>query len=220
MMLFIKAANPLFPKILKNGPFIPQQEVAERTVGTVTIPRSYEAKDPFKWTKTEKEKVALDSHLMLIIIDSMELSIFANIASCTSAKEMMDHIEIICEGTEEVREKMRQILVTRYEAFMAQPKESITEMFERFYRLVTELQMNMKAYSTKELNLKLLLSTPNHQEQRVISLRERYFNKISYDVLYGVLKTHELELLQKRAIPANQGKMVNTLCALIVNKLI
>ena len=57
---------------------------------------------------------------------------------------MWDHIEILCEGTEEVKENRRQILVTQYEAFMAQPRESITEMFERFHKLVTELQMNEK----------------------------------------------------------------------------
>ena len=101
---------------------------------------------------------------------------------------------------------------------MAQPKESITDMFERFHRLVIELLMNGKDYSTKELNMKFLLSAPNHLEQRVISLRDRDLNKVTYDVLYGILKTHELELLQKRAIQANQGKMINTSCALIVNK--
>ena len=155
---------------------------------------------------------------MPILIDSMEMSMFANIASCTSAKEMWDHIEVLCEGTEEVRENKKQILVTQYEAFMAQPKESVTDMFERFHRLVTELLMNGKDYSTKELNMKFLLSAPNHLEQRVISLRDRDLNKVTYDVLYGILKTHELELLQKRAIQANQGKMINTSCALIVNK--
>ena len=103
MLLFIKAANPLYPEILKNGPFIPQQEIPEKTIGTLTIPRSYEANDPSKWTETKKEKVALDSHLMLIHIDSMDNSMFRNIASSNSAKEMWDHIEILCEGTEEVR---------------------------------------------------------------------------------------------------------------------
>lgn len=44
MMLFIKASHPLYPEILKNGPFVPQQEIPEKTVGTITIPRAYEAK--------------------------------------------------------------------------------------------------------------------------------------------------------------------------------
>ena len=85
---------------------------------------------------------------------------------------------------------------------MAQPKEGITEVFERFHMFVNELQLNGKTYSTKELNMKFLLTVPNHLEPRVNALRERDLSKISYDVLYGVLKTHELELIQKRATQA------------------
>lgn len=66
--------------------------------------------------------------------------------------------------------------------------------------------------------MKFLLAVPNHIEPRVNAPRERDLSKISYDVLYGVLKIHELELIQKRATQANQGNMVNTLCALIVNE--
>ena len=98
MLLFIKAANPMFPDILRKGPFVPIQEIADTTVGTQTIRGSIVAKDPSKWTETEREKVALDSHLMHILIDSMEMSMFANIASCQSAKEMWDHIEVLYEG--------------------------------------------------------------------------------------------------------------------------
>ena len=112
MLLFIKAANPIFLDILRKGPFVPIQEIADTTVGTQTIRGSIVAKDPSKWTEPEREMVALDSHLMLIIIDSMEMSMFANIASCQSAKEMWDHIEVLCEGTEEVKENKKQILVT------------------------------------------------------------------------------------------------------------
>ena len=119
MMLFIKATNPMFPDILKNGPFIPLEEIPETTSGIAIIPAYMKPKDQSKWNDTEKEKVALDSHLQLIIIDSMELSMFRNIASYKTTKEMWENIEILCEGTEEVRENKRQILVSQYEAFMA-----------------------------------------------------------------------------------------------------
>lgn len=215
MMLFMKATNPMFLEILKNGPFIPLEEVPASTSGTVTILASYKPKDPSKWNDTEKEKVALDSHLQLIIIDSMELSMFVNIAAYTTAKEVWENIEILCEDTEEVGDNKKQILVSQYEAFMAQPKEGITEVFERFHKLINDLQLSGKVYTKKELNMKFLLTVPTHLEGRVSSLKERDMNKISYDVLYGVLKTHEFELIQKRAIQAKQGSMVNTSCALI-----
>lgn len=65
------------------------------------------------------------------------------------------------------------------------------------------------------MNIKFLLTVPNLLESRVNSLRDRGLNRITYDVLYGILKTHELELVQKRDIQTSQGAMVNTSCALI-----
>ena len=99
MTMFIKAVNPIFLEILKNGPFIPQKEIPEATVGTEVVPAYYIPKEPSKWTEVEREKVALDIHLQLIIIDSMDMSMFGNIAACVSANEMWDHIEVLCEGT-------------------------------------------------------------------------------------------------------------------------
>ena len=153
MMLFMNATNPMFPEILKNGPFVPVEEVPETTAATSIVPATVKAKDPSKWNDSEKEMVALDSHLQLIIIDSMELSMFGNIASYKTAKEMWENIEILCEGTEEVRENKRQILVSQYEAFMAQPKEGITEVFVRFHKLVNDLPLSGKVYTKKEMNL-------------------------------------------------------------------
>ena len=87
MMLFMMATNPMFPDILKNRPFVPLVEILEITSGTSIIPATMKPKDPSRWNDSEKEKVALDSHLQLIIIDSMELSMFGNIASYKTAKK-------------------------------------------------------------------------------------------------------------------------------------
>lgn len=50
---------------------------------------------------------------------------------------------------------------------------------------------------------------------RVNLLRDKDLNRTSYDVLYGILKTHELKFIQNRAIQTSQDAMVNTSCALI-----
>lgn len=76
----------------------------------------------------------------------------------------------------------------------------------------------LHTYTTKELKMKFILTVPNHLEPSINSLRDRDLTKVSYDVPYGVINTHELELLQKRAIQANQGSMVNTSCDLIVDE--
>ena len=71
----------------------------------------------------------------MIPVDSLDISIFSNIVAFNTAKGVRNHIEVLCEGTEEVKENKKHILVSQYEAFMAQPKEDITEVFERFHKL-------------------------------------------------------------------------------------
>jgi len=113
---------------------------------------------------------------------------------------MWKKIELLCEGSEEVRENQKQILVSQYEAFMANQGEELTIMFERFSKLLGELQLHGKPYDKKEVNLKFLLTLPNHLESRVTAIREgRNLNNVSRETLYGVLKSYELEYFQKRA---------------------
>lgn len=71
----------------------------------------------------------MDGCLQLIIIDFMNFTMFRSIAPYENAKRMWYHIEVLCEGTEEVRENIKHILVSQYEAFMDNPKKEIIEMF-------------------------------------------------------------------------------------------
>ena len=103
MMLFIKMANPFYIQILKNGPFIPMVRVEESTDGDMVIPAHFAQKDPSEYSDPEKEKVSLDSSLQLILIESLDNVMYNNIVNCDTAKQIWEKIEILCEGTEEVR---------------------------------------------------------------------------------------------------------------------
>ncbi|KAK1385648.1 hypothetical protein POM88_023383 [Heracleum sosnowskyi] len=46
ILLFIKAANPLYPGILENGPFIPRKEIEATTVNGEIVPAHWVPKDP------------------------------------------------------------------------------------------------------------------------------------------------------------------------------
>ncbi|KAK1382655.1 hypothetical protein POM88_020390 [Heracleum sosnowskyi] len=84
---------------------------------------------------------------------------------------------------------------------------------------MTELQIHGKYYDRKELNVKFLLTLPEHLEHKVTAIREgRNLNNISLETLYGVLKSYELEFFQKRAILAgSRGKMANMSGALVAH---
>ena len=64
---------------------------------------------------------------------------------------MWDTIGMIMEGTEEVRENRLDILTSQYEAFKSLPGESVTQVFERFNRLINELNIQGKKYPLREI---------------------------------------------------------------------
>jgi hypothetical protein len=103
---------------------------------------------------------------------------------------------------------------------MAKPGEELTLMFESFSKLLAELQIHGKFYEKKETNIKFLLTLPEHLEHRVAAIREgRDLNTVSLETLYGVLKSYELELFQKRAIQnGSKGKMANMSGALVAQE--
>ena len=103
---------------------------------------------------------------------------------------------------------------------MAKSNEGHTEVFERFNKIINDLQLHGKFYDKKEINLKFFFTLPDHLEHKVSAIREgRDMSKATFETLYGVLKIYELELFQKRAIQiGNRGNMVNTLNALVGQK--
>ena len=203
--LFIRTTNSDYLKILKNGPFVPMKIIPETTVDGVRVPQRSTPKHPTEFTDSEKEVVALDTSLQLISVDYMDSDMFHQILNCTSAKHLWDTIELIMEGTEEVKENQLDILMSPYEAFKSLPTETITQVIERYNRLLNKLSIHGKNYPLRETNKKFMLTLPHHVEHRVSSIRERDdFNTMSLEKLYGKLKTYEMEQ-EQRVIIYGQG---------------
>ena len=198
MNLFIRKTNSGYMKILKNGPFVPMKIIPETTVGGVQVPQRSTPKNPTKFTDSVKDVVALDTILQLIIVDSMDFDMCRQILNCTSAKHMWDIVELIMEGTYEVKENRLDILTYQYEAFKSLPAKTITQVFLPYNRLLNELSIHEKIYPLRETNMKFMLTLPHHIEHGVSSIRERDdFNTMSLEKLYRKLKTYEMEHEQR-----------------------
>ena len=92
-------------------------------------------------------------------------------------------------------------------------------MFGRFNKLINDLQLHDKYYEAEEVNLKFLLTLPDHLERKNSAIREgRDLSRITLEVLYGILKTYELEMIQRKLLRAGQGHVVDSSSALIVNE--
>lgn len=197
MLLFIKASNPGYLKVLKDGPHVPTKEIP----GAEDAPSITVRKPLSEFTDDEKDQIGWDTNLQLIIVDSLDDEMNHQIMNCDSAKHMWDTVEMIMEGTEEVQENRLDILTSQYEAFKSLPGESVTQVFERFNKLLNELSIKGKKYPLRETNRKFMLTLPHHLEHKVSSIRERDdFSTMTLEKLYGKLKTHEMEQEQRKII--------------------
>ena len=156
----------------------------------------------------------LDTNIQYFIVDSMDPNMCHQILNCVSAKHMWDTIGVIMEGTDEVRENRVDILTSQYEAFKSLAGETITQVFERFNKLLNELMVNNKTYPQREINRKFMLTLPYHVEHKAQSIRDMVnFNSMTLEKLFGKLKTYEMEQ-EQRAIIYGPGTVDSKTAAL------
>ncbi|KAK1361712.1 hypothetical protein POM88_046186 [Heracleum sosnowskyi] len=215
MLLFLQVANVKYLGVLNYGPKLPMI-VEEEQIENDVVSRAARMypNDPKDYTADEKEDASLDSCLQLILVDCLDPVMHNHVLNCVSAKHIWDTIEIINEGKEEVRENKMEILTSSYEHFRSNPGEGISEVFERYNKLINDRNLHGKNYTIKEINKKFLLTLPSHLEHRISAIRKaRDLGEISLERLYGVLKTYELEQIQQKEIYGT-GKIVSTSTAL------
>ena len=113
MTLLIRATYPLYMGILENGPFVPLKLIPESVTKTgERIPQKFMPKDLSDFSDTEKDKVALDTSLQLIVVESLDTAMLNQVINYSIAKQMWDTIELLMEGTTKVKENRINILTS------------------------------------------------------------------------------------------------------------
>ena len=154
----------------------------------------------------------MDINLQLILVESLDPIMFNHVVNCKYAKHIWETIEAINEGIEEVKGNILEILTSEYEHFKSTSDEGISEVFERYNKLINKLNLHGKFYTQKEINMKFLLTLPSHLEHKITAIREsRDMNEVSLERLYGVLKTYELEPIQQKEIYGKKEWLVHLL---------
>ena len=216
MMLFLQVSNPKYLCVLKNGPKIPMVIVAESIENNIVViaARTY-PKDPADYTPDEKEDASLDINLQMILVDSLDPIKYNHVVNYKDAKHIWETIKTMNEETQEVRENRPEILTSEYEHFKSTSGEGLSEVFERYNKVINKLNLHGEFYTQKEINIKFLLALPTHLEHRITAIREsRDMNEVSLERLYGVLNTYELEQIQQKEI-YGKGRVVSASTALV-----
>ncbi|KAK1394494.1 hypothetical protein POM88_013550 [Heracleum sosnowskyi] len=96
-----------------------------------------------------------------------------------------------------------------YEHFDSRANETLTETYDRFCKLLNDLSLVDKEYDLEESNLKFLLSLPERWDLKTTTIRDNYeLAETELDEIYGLLKTHELEIEQRNRISSKKTKYV------------
>ncbi|MQL91061.1 hypothetical protein Taro_023666 [Colocasia esculenta] len=123
---------------------------------------------------------------------------YSRVSTCTSAKEMWDKLELIYEGTSEVRESKASRLISEYEMFKMNNDETISDMFARFMLIISGLKGLKKEYSESDLVRKILRSLPSSWNTKATVIEDsKDLSKMKLDELIGSLMTYEINVKRK-----------------------
>ena len=209
MLMFLEATDPDYIDRINDGPHEPRKLVPSAVVDGVTIPEHYVAKDKFEWTIEEKDDVLKDAKVRNILHNSLDEVLSNRVITCKTAKEIWDTLEVQCQGTIAINKNRRTLLIQEYEQFEAKADEILTEVYDRFLSLLNELSLVGKVYDFEDSNTKFLRALSEDRDTQTSILRHQYdLNEISLDEIYGMLKTHDMELQQRKYRKSNMNKGV------------
>ena len=147
---------------IENCPFIPK---FEKDGSSIEKPWS-------QWTDAENEKAKFDCIAKNIITFALNLDEFFRISQCASAKEMWDTLEVIHEGTNDVKRARTHTLIQEYEMFRMLKGESIAEVKKRFTHIINHLMSLGKTFDKEEVNIKILKCLDRSWQPKVTTISE------------------------------------------------
>ncbi|KAL8120345.1 hypothetical protein AgCh_017501 [Apium graveolens] len=87
--------------------------------------------------------------------------------------------------------------------------ESLTDIYDRFLTLLNNLFLMGKVYDREDSNTKFLRALNEEWETQTSIIRHQYdLEIITLDEVYDMLRTHDLEVQQRKERKSNKGKSV------------
>ncbi|KAL4384737.1 hypothetical protein GQ457_15G020510 [Hibiscus cannabinus] len=123
------------------------------------------------WNNEESKKFSINAKAMHLIFCALGPDEYGRVSSCSNANEIWDKLEVIHEGTNEVKETKIGLLNLDYENFKMKPNEDIKTMSDCFSVIVNGL----KGYGEK-----------------TAIIEAKNLKTLKLDELIGSLLTHEM----------------------------
>ncbi|KAH9658168.1 hypothetical protein KPL70_023385 [Citrus sinensis] len=142
MRIYLQALDYELWEVVCDGPFMP---MFKNEVGD-DIP-----KPSSQWSELEKRKMSLNSKVMNALFCALDKKEFHRVSSYESAQEIWNKLEVVYEGTNQVKESKISRYTRQYELFQMEQNENVYSMYTRFTDIVNTLGALGKTFSNKDL---------------------------------------------------------------------
>ncbi|GJV45182.1 hypothetical protein Tco_1429718 [Tanacetum coccineum] len=108
------------------------------------------------------------------------------------------------ESNKELKKMQKTILKQQYENFAASRSEGLDKIYDRFQKLISQLEIHGEDISQEDANLKLLRSLPSAWNNIALIMRNKSdLDTLSMDDLYNNLKVYEAEIKGQSSSSSN-----------------
>ncbi|GJW55383.1 hypothetical protein Tco_0099468 [Tanacetum coccineum] len=152
--------------------------------------------------KRNQERVK--SILLLAIPDEYLLK-FHNVPD---AKSLWEAIKSRFGGNEESKKMQKNVLKHQFENFSTASNESLDKAYDRFQKLISQLEVHGAPISKEDINQKFLRSLPSSWNQIALIMRNKPgIDEIDIDDLYNNLRVYEDEMKRSSSSTSNSQNL-------------
>ncbi|GJV28553.1 hypothetical protein Tco_1385001 [Tanacetum coccineum] len=167
-------------------------------IGDQSGPSTPPASKTTKQLAARRNQERVKSILLLAILDEYLLK-FHNVAD---AKSLWEVIKSRFGGNIESKKMQKNVLKHQFENFSIALNESLDKAYDRFQKLISQLEVHGALISKEDINQKFLRSLPSLWNQIALIMRNKPdIDEIDIDDLYNNLRVYEDEL--KRSSGSN-----------------
>ncbi|KAL8155217.1 hypothetical protein AgCh_000557 [Apium graveolens] len=156
MAICLEATDPEYLSIIYDGPHRPMKLV----VVVAGQEKKMVDKDNNDYSPEDLSSIMKDVKVRYILHSSLDSVMSNRVIGYKTIKEIWDALEVKCQGTTAIKKNRRTVLTQEYEHFDSRDNESLTEIYNKFQKLLNNLSLVNKEYDLKDSKLKFLLALP------------------------------------------------------------
>ncbi|GJS15856.1 hypothetical protein Tco_0410328 [Tanacetum coccineum] len=124
------------------------------------------------------------------------------------AKSLWAAIKSRFRGNDESKKMQRNVLKHQFENFTTAPNESLDKAYDRFQKLISQLEVHAAPVSREDINQKFLRSLPPSWSQIALIMRNKPdIDQTDIDDLYNNLRVYEDEMKRSSSSTSNSQNL-------------